>query len=343
MQIKEIADKNLWEKFLEGCCPKTFLQSWNWGEFSKRMGQKIWRLGVYENNQLLAACLSVKVKAKRGTFLMVEHGPNIKFKIQNSKFKILSIFLDKLKQIAKEEKASFIRVCPIWERTEENEEVFKKLGFRDAPIHIHPEVSWILDLDKSEKELLYGMRKTTRYLIRQAQKNKDLEVVKSQSFEDLEKFYNLYQETVKRHKFVPFSFNYLKTQLEVFREDNQILIFLGKYKKEIISGAVIVYWQNGAFYHHGASLRKYSKIPASYLIQWEAIKEAKKRGSSFYSFWGIAPENRPNHPWRGLTLFKKGFGGRKEEYVKTKDYVLSSKYIINYLVETLRKIKRGYY
>lgn len=343
MEIRQISDKNQWEDFLKDCYPKTFLQSWNWGEFSKLMGQKIWRLGVYHNEELLATCLIVKVKAKRGTFLMAEHGPNIKLKVKNEKLKILENLLEELKKIAKKEKASFIRFCPIWERTDTNEEVFKSLGFRNAPIHVHPEVSWVLDLDKSEEDLLYGMRKTTRYLIRQAQKNPDIQIIKTQSLEDLEKFYQIYQETASRHNFVPFSFEFLKKQLEVFKKDNQILIFLGKYKNEIVSGAVVVYWQNGAFYHHGASLRKYSKIPVSYLVQWEAIKEAKNRGCNFYSFWGIAPDNRPNHPWKGLTLFKKGFGGRKEEYVSTKDYILSGRYFVNWLIETTRKIKRRYY
>ena len=369
MKIQKITDKNLWEDFLRDCYPKTFLQSWNWGEFSKLMGQKIWRLGVFEKEELLATCLVVKVRAKRGTFLMVEHGPNIKLKIknekckittkscaatsslcaiQNSKFQnhklqILEAILKELKRIGKKEGASFIRICPIWERSEENEEIFKKLGFKNAPIHVHPEISWILELDKKEEELLYGMRKTTRYLIRQAQKNPEIQIKKSQSLEDLEQFYKIYQETASRHSFVPFSFDYLKDELETFKKDDQILIFLAKYKGEVASGAVVVYWQNGGFYHHGASLKKYSKIPTSYLIQWEAIKEAKQRGCDFYSFWGIAPEDKPDHPWKGLTLFKKGFGGKKEEYVKTKDYVLSWRYKINWFVETLRKIKRGYY
>ena len=30
------------------------------------------------------------------------------------------------------------------------------------------------------------------------------------------------------------------------------------------------------FYHHSGSLAKFNKIPVSYLLQWEAIKEAKK-------------------------------------------------------------------
>jgi len=90
---------------------------------------------------------------------------------------------------------------------------------------------------------------------------------------------------------------------------------------------------------------KYPKIPVSYLLQWEAIKEGKKRGCKTYNFWGIAPESeleaKKDHPWKGLSLFKKGFGGYKKEYVKTQDFPLSWKYWPIYLFEEIRKRKRN--
>ena len=118
-------------------------------------------------------------------------------------------------------------------------------------------------------------------------------------------------------------------------------------KEKIVSGAIVIFWQNMAFYHHGASVSG-QKVPVSYLLQWEAIKEAKKRGCQFYNFWGIAPDvkekedvARSRHPWAGLSLFKMGFGGYRKEYVKTQDLPLSVKYIFNYLIEKARKAKRG--
>ncbi len=365
--IKKIEKKEDWEMFLQKCEDKTFLHSWNWGEFQKKMGAKIWRLGVYDNNELLAVCFVVKIKAKRGTYLLVEHGPITKPKAKSQKLKLLKELLDYLRKIGIEEKAGFIRICPIWERNEENISIFRNLGFRQAPMHEHPEVSWVLPLNKTEDELLIDMRKTTRYLIRQALKNPDIEIKKSRNIEDVEIFYRLYQETVKREHFSPFSLNYLRNEFLAFSDDNQVNIFLGKYKNEVVSGAVIIFSQDSAFYHQGASLRKYAKIPVSYLLQWEAIKEAKDRGLKYYSFWGIADIDQNSkfkiftrssfakqnlwrarnskfrgHPWKGLTLFKKGFGGRKEEYVKTQDFVISKKYYLNFIIERLRKIKRGF-
>ncbi len=342
MEIKGIENKSLWENFLSECEERTFLQSWNWGEFQKRMGNKIWRLGVFKNDELIGGALVIKIEARRGSFLFVPHGPIIKSQISNLKSQILKELLNKLKKIAKEEKCSFIRIAPIWERTTESERIFKDLGFRPAPMHTHPEVTWELNLEKPEEDLLMNMRKTTRYLIRQGLKNKEIQIEKSQDPKDIEIFNELYQKTVDRHHFVPFSLRYLKNEFQVFASDNQSLIFLAKYRNEYLASAVVIFWQNIAFYHHGASSMKYPKIPASYLLQWEAIKAAKQKGCKIYNFWGIAETESKKHPFWGLTLFKKGFGGYEKKYVRTQDLPLSFKYWFTYFFEKLRKKKRGF-
>jgi len=324
MEVREINNKETWESFLSKYQEKTFLDSWNWGEFQKQIEDKIWRLGIYEG-ELKAVALVVKVKAKRGTFLFVPHGPV-------GEKNALSYLVDYLKKID----THFIRIAPIWFK--DNTKLFKDLGFRDAPIHMHPELTWELDITPEEEDLLMGMRKTTRYLIKQGYKNKDIEIIKSTDINDLERFNQLYRKTASRHHFTPFSLNYLKKQFSCFNPDNQITIFLGKYKGEIVSSAITICWQGTGFYHHGASLA--SKAPVSYLMQWEAIKQAKEKGYRKYNFWGIAPENSKNHPWAGLSLFKKGFGGYSKQYVKTQDLPLSSKYWLTYIFEKLRKMKR---
>jgi len=346
-EIKEIENKEIWENSLLEFDEKTFLQSWNWGEFQKMMGNKIWRLGIFENSKLVNLILIIKITAKRGTFLFIPHLVSGKY---------LQVLVNYLKALSREEKADFIRISPVLKRNEENIKIFKELGFRDAPIHMHPELTWELDIKKPEEELLMQMRKTTRYLIRQAQKNSDIRIEQSLKLRDIEKFNQLYQETVDHHHFVPFSLEYLKNEFLSFSPDNQpirqvqgcpectegqISIFLGKYKNDLVSGGIFIFWQNIAFYHHGASSLKYPKIPVSYLLLWEAIKEAKNRGCQKFNFWGIAEENQRNHPWHGLTLFKMGFGGYKKEYVKTQDLPISKKYWLTYIFEKLRKTKRG--
>jgi len=324
MEVREINSKETWENFLLKYQEKTFLDSWNWGEFQKQVEDKIWRLGVYDK-ELKAVALVVRIKAKRGTFLFLPHGPV-------GEKDALPYLIDYLKKMD----ACFIRVAPVWPK--ENTKLFKDLGFRNAPIHMHPELTWELDITPEEEELLMGMRKTTRYLIKQGYKNKDIEIIKSTDINDLEKFNQIYRKTASRHHFVPFSLDYLRKQFSCFNPDNQITIFLGKYKGKIVSSAITICWQGTGFYHHGASLA--SKAPVSYLMQWEAIKQAKEKGCRKYNFWGIAPEGVKNHPWAGLSLFKKGFGGYPKQYVKTQDLPLSFKYWFTCIFERLRKMKR---
>lgn len=339
MNILEINDKNQWENFVTQISPDSFLHSWNWGEFNQKTGEKIWRLGFMKNESLVAVALVILVKARRGKFLFIPHGPIIK--TDSEKQEVISALLQELIKIGKEEKVAFIRISPLMEDSLENKEVFKNLGFKDAPIHMmHPETTWILDITKDEEVLMKEMRKTHRNLIRRAQKE-GVEISQDGSEEFLKKFYDIHMETVKRHKFIPFSYQYIQQELNAFAEDNQISVFLAKYAGEIISSAIIVFYGDEAFYHHGASSSKYAKVPSSYLTLFEAIREARRRGLKKFNFYGIV-DNKPKHPWYGLSTFKKGFGGYESNLVHCQDFPLNSKYILTYLVETIRKIKRGY-
>ena len=343
MEIKEVKNKNVWENFLSQCQEKTFLNSWSWGEFNEKMGQKIWRLEVYEesskfkvqSSKLIVVALIAKITAKRGTFLLIQHLPA-------TNEQALKTLLEELKKIGKEEKADFIRIAPLWPRADENIKIFQELGFKEAPMHANAyEATWKLDISLPEEELLKKTRKTTRYLIRQAQKNTDISIEKSEGENDIKIYQELNREVAKRQNFSPFSHKFIENEFEIFSKSNESLLLFGKYKDEIVAGALIIFWSGIGFYHQGASLSKYAKLSIPYLLQWEAIKEAKKRGCKIYDFWGyVDPQSK--HPWAGPTLFKTGFGGEKYEYVKTQDYVLSWKYLFNWIIEKMRKIKRGF-
>lgn len=342
MEIREIKDKTIWENFLSECRDKTFLHSWNWGEFQEKMRGKIWRFGIYENGELFSVSLVVKVAAKRGTFLLLPHGPVIREQEAINKEQIIKIFLEKLKKIAREEKCDFIRINPIWQRSKENNSIFCNLKFKLAPIQMHPEASWKLDISSSEEILLANMRKTTRYLIKHALKNPDIQIEKTADMKSVEIFSKMHDLVSGRQKFVPFSLEYLQNEFSVFQKDNQIILFFGKYQNKIVAASFVIFWLGVGFYHHAASFPEYAKLSVPYLLQWEAIKEAKKRGCVLYDFWGyVDPKTQPRHPWAGPTLFKMGFGGKAHEYVKTQDFPMSGRYYLTFLFETIRKIKRG--
>jgi lipid II:glycine glycyltransferase (peptidoglycan interpeptide bridge formation enzyme) len=332
MKIQEISDQNGWNIFIDVSGSLSFLQSWEWGEFQKKMGQHILRLGVYEKNTIVALALVEKMNSKRGRYLFVPHGPITK------SVPALTALRNYLIDLAKREGYEFIRIGPVMDNNSENLKLFRDLGFKMAPIYLHSEDFWMLPLDKSEDELLVGMRKTTRYLIRKAVRD-GVTIEKRTDEKAVEDFYKIYEKTVERERFSPYSEKFIKYEFEAFGKENNALFFFGKHDENILASALVLFTKSGAFYHQGASI--HSKIPVPYLLQWEVIKEAKRRGCNFYNFWGILISGRTPKAWEGLTTFKTGFGGYEYKCVPTQDYIISLKYYFTYLYEKFLQWKRG--
>lgn len=313
---------------------RSFLQSFEYGQMQNKMGNEpVYMLIENSDDQIVGSLLAILFKAKRGRYLFLPYPVVDK--------KTMEIILPHLKTLATTLKIDFIRISPMIDDTEENKKWIREMGFRDAPVHMmHPELLWLLDLTKSEEELLKDMRKNTRYGIKQAEKMQ-VQVKSGATEELLRQFYEIHEETSKRQHFVPYPWSYLQAQLEVFGPKDEIKIYIVEHEGKPIAGAVIMFSGPEGIYHHGASLSEFNKIPASYLIQWEAIKEAKKRGMPRYNFWGVV-DNAPKHPWAGLSFFKKGFGGYGRPILHCQDLPMTPKYWFNFVVETIRRIKRGY-
>lgn len=332
--IELMTSSEIWEQFVLKTSPSALFQSWAWCDVQEKMHQKIWRFGLYENKKLVGLFAAQKIPARRGTFLHVRHGPIF----IEQKTEYWQKFLDFAKSFAKKESAWFIRISPLIEDTLENRTLLNNFHFVPSAIHaMDAELSWVLDIDRPKEEILAGMRKTTRYEIKQAEKL-GVHVVQTINPNDLSSFFKLYEETSERQGFVPHSG--IAEEFEMFAKEGKAVLFLGSYEEKILAGAIVLFWGKQAFYHHGAS--QSSKIPVSYLVQWRAIAEAQKRGMKVYNFWGIAPEDKLNHPWRGLTLFKKGFGGREIKYIHSQDLPLSPLYVMPRVVETIRRMRKGY-
>ncbi len=332
--VLPMTSRKVWEEFVLKTSPSALFQSWYWCDVQEKLHQRMWRFGLYEGETLVGVFAILKVPARRGTFLHVRHGPIFIKQRRNYWEK----FFDVTKDLAKKEHAWFIRVSPLLQDSPENRTMLKSFHFLPSAIHaMDAELSWVLDIDKPKEEILANMRKTTRYEIKQAEKF-GVSVKQTTNANDLSAFFRLYEETSERQGFVPHGG--IAEEFEVFAKDNNAVLLLGSHEDTILAGAIVLFWGSQAFYHHGAS--RSSKIPVSYLVQWRAILEAQKRGMTVYNFWGIAPEDKLNHPWRGLTLFKKGFGGREVKYIHAHDLPTSVLYPLPRAVETIRRMKKGY-
>lgn len=337
MTIREITTKEAWETWLLPRKPNTFLQSWEWGQVQKRTDEKVEYLGLVADNQQVGAALVVGVHARRGNYFLIPHGPIVAD--EKHLAPAVEALISYLRSTAFP--AVALRIAPLAVSTPDAASIFSRLGFRPAPLHVHAELTWVLDIQKPDEQLLAGMRKTTRHAIRRATEAGALVTILTGK-SGLERFWPLYQATTARHGFVPFSRDFIAAQVEELSASDRLYIPIATYRGQDVAGAMMIHYSDTVFYYHGASLKIDGSIPAAHLLQWHSILEAKKRGATRYNFWGIARDDELNHPFAGITVFKKGFGGYAINYLHAQDLPLSPKYWFLWAVETIRKHKRGF-
>jgi lipid II:glycine glycyltransferase (peptidoglycan interpeptide bridge formation enzyme) len=357
MDIKEIVDKSVWDAFFIKVNSPSFHQSWEWGEFQKQLQYDILRLGIYDKQKLTAIALVIKIHSKRGNFLFIPHGPlfnipahKLAVTVENDQEQqitdTLAILTGYLKEIALKEGFWFIRISPILTDNEAHIKLFRQSNYRTAPIYIHAETMWAVDISQSEEDILKGMRKNTRNLVRRGIKD-GIQIEKYTSQTALNDFWKLYEQTFTREHFTPFPKSYIEAEFNAFNKEKLATIILGRMPSKFdqegpskyLAGSIVLFTNSSGFYHQGAST--HSDYPVTYQLQWQTILEAKKRGCTYYSFYGIYKPGRTPRSWQGLSLFKRGFGGFQVDYMQTQDYIISPKYILSYLIDKYLAWRRG--
>ena len=191
----------------------------------------------------------------------------------------------------------------------------------------------VIDLEKSEEEILAAMKPKGRYNIRLAEKKwVKCEMVEKSDWH-IEKFYNLMNETTSRDKFSGHSFEYFKTFLTSLENSELILAY---YEDQIIAGGIFVFDEEVSIYYYGASGNTHRNLMAPYLLQWSAIKIAKSRKSKLYDFLGVATPGSENDPLAGVTSFKKKLTKDIREVSSSSIYV--NKKLKYNLIKLLKRI-----
>lgn len=346
MKIKIVSSKKEWEDFISKQECSSVFHSWNWAEFEKSLGNSFDRYGIYKKGKLIGLIPIKYIYAKRGRYLHLRHGPLFDFEDD----KLWKVFFKFIIKKAKEHKVWFIRMSPLILEDLELEFVDIFSHFQESPMHdVDAEITWVLDLSQSEEEILEKMRKNTRYYIRRAERD-GVRIVKTKTIRYMKEFWKIYSDTVKRQKWTAYPREYIVKEFKTLSKDNQVEMYLAEYKSKYIAASIVIYYRDQAIYHHSGTLTEYQKIPANYLIQWEAIKESKRRGLKWYNFWGISPlvmedgeyKAKAGHPWAGLTFFKLGFGGQVRQFIHAKDLPISKMYCLTRFFERIERWKRGY-
>ena len=334
MEIIDATSRLKWDEFVTSHEEANFLQSWDFYEFHKSRGNEIVRrIALDKNEKIVAAYAGVVENAKRGRHLAIAGGPILDW---GKKTIVKAIFQD-IKEQAKAHKCVFARVRPQLERSKKAFQIFKENGLRQAPTFLSVEYAAILDLNKTEEEIIKNMHRRIRYAVNNA-RNKHFTIEKSRDPRDIHEFYEIEKQTARRQDFVAFSEDFLTKQFAAFAKNNEAVLYTAKYEGQILAQNFMIFYGNEASYHYAVSTELGTKMSGSPILHIEAMRDARRRGIKRYNLWGIVGENEKKHRFYGVSFFKRGFGGEELKYLPAHDLVINPlKYQKTKIIETVRK------
>lgn len=333
MKIIDATDQKKWDKFVTSHEDANFLQSWAWGDFHEaRKKTVVRRVALDNDDKIIAAYVGQVETAKRGTYMAIAGGPIMDW--GNKKLRE-AVFAD-IKEQAEKNHCVFVRIRPQIVENDKNRALFKQLGLKPAPMYLSVEYAGILDISKSEEEILAGASQGLRRKIRKAQKN-DITVTTSTDPKDIKTFYKIQLETAARQKFVEFSEDFLRKQFEAFAKYDEVKLYTAKLGDEILAQNFMIFYGNEASYHYGVSTELGTKYSGAPLLHMQAMRDARERGIKRYNFWGITAEDDTKHRFYGVSQFKRSFGVEELIYLHAHDLVIKpAQYKLTYLLEKTR-------
>ena len=334
--IIDADDRDKWDNFIISHKEANFLQSWDFYEFHLARGKKVVRRLIYEQKKIIGAYAGVVETAKRGTYMAIAGGPIMDWK---NKRLVKDVFND-IRREASQYKCVFVRIRPQLEVSDQSLELMQEMGLERAPMYLSVEFAGVLNLHKSEEEILAGASQGFRRKLRKASKN-DIEITAETSDEAIAEFCRLEKLHAERQKYVAFSSSFLKKQYEAFRKNNEVIIYTARKDGKTLAQNFMIFYGSEASYHYGVSSELGTKYSAAPLLHMEAMREARRRGCTRYNLWGIVEPDEKSHRFYGVSEFKRSFGCEELRYTPAHDMVLKPlKYQLTKSIETARRIVR---
>ncbi len=305
-------------------------QSWQWGEFRSKTPsvKKVIRMG----------------NSKRAFQITIHKLPKVSFTIAYLPRSPLPTpgELREIVAVCKAERALFLQIEPDFTKTNP-----LTLPGAQEVIPLLPRHTIVIDLTKSEEELLKQMHEKTRYNVRLATK-KGVIVKEESSKEAVEKFVILLEASEARQGFYAHSRNYYTTLWDTLRPAHQVYLlnaYIPENKDKPIAGAMLLKFKNTIYYAYAGFDMSFRSYMAPQLLYFATMRLGKKLDCEIFDLWSSYKETpSESDPWWGVYRVKQGFGGEEIHYPVTIDIPLSPLYPLFVMGNALRwqllKLKR---
>ncbi|HEX5040891.1 MAG TPA: peptidoglycan bridge formation glycyltransferase FemA/FemB family protein [Candidatus Limnocylindria bacterium] len=338
------ADATAWQALLGRSEAGDFLHDWAWADVAAFDGQPQRRYVLVEDGAITGlVAAQVRPLIAGRSFWYVPHGPVLDYADPAAGERVRAIVIG-LREAARSHGAIAVKLEPRLPAGHPALSMFEGRGLRRLPEMLQVGQTRIVDL-ASDKELLAGFDKDTRYSVRRAERE-GVSVAATEdagSPEAIDALHGLVAETQQRAGFpLPAPERY-RTAWRALGGAGRAAILEARREGELLASAMVVLEGDRSFYLFSGSRREAPGEPkryASYALQWAMMRYARDRGVRQHDLWGVAPADAgPEHPWHGVGLFKKGFGGREVRWGGSWDIVASRAV---YRLRTAAGIMRGW-
>lgn len=322
MILKEVSliDRSEYNQFVAAQPTGSFLQSWEWGQWQENLERKIYRYWILdEQENKIGSVQFVKMPLPFGKYyLYAPYGPVVSNQWTVDSGQWFQVLQNKFSD------AVFVRIEP----------KIPSLPTTHYPLltksqNIQPAKTLVIDLNKSEDEILAGMHHKTRYNIKVAKKHgvdvQDEFVLTVGKGLFVQEAVELIKLTSARQGYTAQSKSYFEDLINFFALTNKtanlkLHIYKAIYNKQLLASAIIIDFGDTRTYLFGGSADENKNVMAPYSLHFKAMLDAKVQGLKSYDFWGIETSSGETP---GFVRFKLGFGGIEKKYSGSYDIVTS--------------------
>ena len=321
------ADAMAWQAFLAATDAGDFLHDWAWAEVARHDGQPQRRY-VLEEDGAIVAIVAAQERSLWGgrTFWYVPHGPVLDYGHGAAGARLRALTIG-LREVARQHRAIAVKLEPRLEAGITELAAFTGRGLRRTAETLQVGQTRIVEL-ADDDALLTGFDKDTRYSVRRAERE-GVVVETAEDADDtaaIDALHGLVQETQRRAGFPMPSRERYRVAWRALAGARRAVILEARREGELLASGMVAIEGYRSFYLFSGSRREERGEPkryASYALQWAMMRLARDRGVRLHDLWGVAPAGAgADHPWYGVGLFKKGFGGREVTWAGSWDLVV---------------------
>ncbi len=320
------ADRDDWQSLLGRVDSGDFLHDWGWAAVAAYDGQPQRRFVLEEGDGLVAlVAAQVRPIGMGRSFWYVPHGPVTDYAAPGAAERIEAL-VSGLAAEARDDRAVALRLEPRL-ASEAPEAAHLDAVAHRVSERLQVGQTRIVDL-VDDDVLIAGFDADTRYGVRRAERESVVTSLVTDPRDDaaMERLHELVRETQRRAGFRLPPIERYQVAWESLASDGRACLVEARREGELLATGMLVVEGGQSFYLFAGSRREASGEPkryASYAVQWAMMREARSRGASRHDLWGVAPANAgPDHPWHGVGLFKKGFGGHEMTWAGSWEIVI---------------------